>query len=344
MDEAKRIKFFANYHESLNDNLNHISDDLLRAKWFFLATIAALGTAYIKIYDSQSLHNKWSFWLICLVGNIIFWLLSEYTLSHAFLFRFIQARLAKIEKMFKDSTGDRNSIKVAIKIKDPTDDETFIKNNRLFNDYFIPDQFLPIYWASTWLIIINSIICFLLCSISANSKLTGNVFVAKGFLFYSIFSNSKSIIFDHPLFYTLISVPFIWKLWTYYVYKLDKFIKENCTFKIIFNIQDPYFKFPFLQSIIPCCSAFIIYLGIIWLTTITFDFKDISLLLIIAYFWPVLAGLVIHFLRTILRVNLTWKIFGKLFTPAVSKNEYTGDYKVLLSPWLRLFSVLYTIT
>jgi len=36
MEEETKNKFFADYHRSLTDGLNHISGDLLRAKWFFL--------------------------------------------------------------------------------------------------------------------------------------------------------------------------------------------------------------------------------------------------------------------------------------------------------------------
>ena len=49
MDSNIKLEFFSDYHKSLADNRNHISDDLLKAKWFFLAAIAAIGTAYIKI-------------------------------------------------------------------------------------------------------------------------------------------------------------------------------------------------------------------------------------------------------------------------------------------------------
>ena len=105
------IAFYRDYHKSLTDNLNHISDDLLKAKWFFLAAIAAVGIAYEKILSILANHTQiwFGFVAVCLVGNIIFWLISEYTLSHAFLFRFIQSKLAKIEQVF-NTPG---------KIKDP---------------------------------------------------------------------------------------------------------------------------------------------------------------------------------------------------------------------------------
>jgi hypothetical protein len=315
MEEKTKDEFYSDYHKSLTDNLNHISDDLLRAKWFFLATIAALGTAYMKVYDSTHGEIKmWSFLIICLIGNIIFWFISEYTLSHAFLFRFIQARMAKIEKMF-ELKGNT---------KDPSDDITFVRNDRLVIDNIIPDQFVPIYWASTWLIIINSIIGFILQTHYDPSKV--------------VFQLWSYAIDERLLYCALISVPFIWKLWTYYGYKLDKFINENCEFRIVLDRHDYYFKFTFYQSFIPCFLVIAIYLALIFCLKITaFDTHTFLFYAIIGYFWPVPLGLIIHFLRTILRVDL-----NKIFTPKVSMEN--GNYKVLLSPWLRLFSVLYTIT
>jgi hypothetical protein len=310
MEEETKNKFFADYHRSLTDNLNHISGDLLRAKWFFLASIAAMGTAYMKICDTYNNGIKtWGFLIICLIGNMIFWFISEYTLSHAFLFRFIQSRLAKIEKLF-GSPGN---------IKDPTETRTFIKDDRLEIDYIIPDQFVPIYWASTWLIIINSITIFFLQDFYAHSKCSLHLWA-----------------------YVAISVPFIGKLWTYYGYKLDKFIDENCDFKIVSGKNEHYFKFPSGPSFILFFLSITVYLVFsLWLKKFEFDLNTLIFLGLIGYFWPVPIGIVIHFFRTFLRLDGCLRKIG-IFSPKVIKEN--SNYRVRLPRYLRIFPVLYNIT
>jgi hypothetical protein len=139
-------EYYISVHASMTENLNRISGDLLQAKWFFLASIAAIGTAYVKFVDEAMIKaglQHVGIFITCLIGNIIFWFLSEYTLSHAFLFRFVQSKLAEVEK----ASGEKGNV------KNPSDESYFLANDngekRLSIDFFIPDQFVPIYWASS---------------------------------------------------------------------------------------------------------------------------------------------------------------------------------------------------
>lgn len=321
MDTKTRLDFFSEYHKSLTDNLNHISDDLLKAKWFFLATIAALGTAYIKIAELPDNKQFWfGFVAVCLIGNIIFWLISEYTLSHAFLFRFIQSKLAKIEQAF-DVSG---------KIKDPTTEEYFIKDNRLEIDYIIPDQFVPIYRASTWLIIINTII-----AMSLDPMNDINVFIAY------LRIDFEMDIWKRALIYLTISLPLIWKLWTYYCYKIDKFINENCKFEIVRRKNKkhcPYFVFPIWPSLIGASLGILAYI----IFNRGSDIGMCKLLTsgLVGYFWPVMAGLIINILRTLFRLNSLLRML-RIFTPLVKKN---GATYVIEARCFRILAVLYNIT
>lgn len=100
MWKRRKVDLLVDDHNKMVENLNKISDDLLKAKWNFLASISAIGLAYKYVLDKYiwDLHKEYLFFVICLIGNLIFWMLSEYAISHGFLFRYIQAKAAKIEK------------------------------------------------------------------------------------------------------------------------------------------------------------------------------------------------------------------------------------------------------
>jgi len=320
MDSNIKLEFFSDYHKSLTDNLNHISDDLLKAKWFFLAAIAAVGTAYIKLVETTNPQIWFGFIAICLIGNMIFWLISEYTLSHAFLFRFIQSKLAKIEQLF-DVPG---------KIKDPTSLEYFIKDDRLGIDYIIPDQFVPIYWGSTWLIIINTIVAMTLDPVTDK-----DLFIAY------LKVNFTLDIWKRALIYLIISLPLIWKLWTYYCYKIDKFINENCSFEIVIRKKKKYrgyFVFPVWPSLIGALLGVLAYIIFVKSS----DLKVIQLITIglVFYFWPVIAGLFINILRTFFRLNAFLQAL-RIFTPSVKEEgvTYVVGYR-----FTRILAMLYNIT
>jgi len=326
--EAK-LDFDTEHHKNLINNLNKISDDLLRAKWFFLATMGALGAAYLKVYDLNSIEiKKWAFILIGLSGNITFWLLSEYSVSHAFLFRYIQSRMAIIERSFKtEINGNRENI------KDPAEKKMFIKNNRLEADYLIPDQFLPIYWASIWMMIINTITVALLIKGSAN------------------LDNNKKIDFiTYFMTYSLICVPLIWKLWTYYVYKLNKFIKENSKFKIIMccnsikNKNRDFFSFP-MWEIFLIGIFFIFYFILckyIFFENATIDNYLMILIILNLFFWPVYIGIIIQFFKIILRLDFhNCRVVRKIFIPEVKK--VNSNYLVNQNVVFQILTILYNI-
>ena len=201
----KKEEFQISRHEGLIENLNRISDDLLQAKWWFLGVIAALGVAYTEILKVEWIALRtYGIIIVSLIGNISFWFLSEYTLSHAFLYRFVQSQAAKIEKEFK----------LDILIKDPSDRSYFLKKDngteRLSLEFMIPDQFVPIYWASFWLMIINTATAFVI-----HMKTYQTILVLQGPLEYNVFQWIS--------IFLLTGIPFMWKLWTYYLYKLGNY-------------------------------------------------------------------------------------------------------------------------
>lgn len=337
-------KFYSSFHENLTGNINKISDGLLRAQWFSLATIAAIGTAYMNLVNSiKCMELKaFGYLIVCLSGNVIFWLISEYALSHGFLFRWMQYRLAKIEKIF-DLSG----------IKNPSEEKYFIIKNKLTNqlelrtDYFIPDQFVPIYWASTWFIVINTIIsCFL--------NYRNDYLICHKWVW---------------VLYILFSLPLIWKTWRYHCYKLNKFIEDEeiCNFKIIHNNSsiDNFYKFPMETE--PYGALFFLDIGLVFLVIleIAYGYKqnltlsDINLRILyflplfsalIGWFWPAMAGLLIQFVKIILQFYpdqlkeskcSCLQCLGKKFSPKV--NKISGGYTIECTCFWRIINILYRI-
>nr|MDA8173431.1 hypothetical protein [Nitrospiraceae bacterium] len=217
-DEHKKSadKFMTKDYQAMVKNLNEISKQFLNAKWYFLLTISALGLAYkyillhpkhvfllnptnliysvIEANPSKGKIYSFTVFFVCLIGNIIFWLIGEYAVSHGFLFRTIQTRMARISKEFEDDS---------LRTRDPSHSSNFFENKDLKIEYFIPDQFLPFYWVGTWMILLNTILAAFL-ELQKNPAF-----------------NTSFIV--EVLIFTLISLPFIWKLWMYYIYKMKKF-------------------------------------------------------------------------------------------------------------------------
>lgn len=304
----KNNNFFKEYHKSLLADLSKISDFYRNSMWYFLTTIAALGTAYLKIYNINSDVKNLFFLIISLTGNIIFWLLCEYALSHAFLYRFVQSKLAKIEK-----TYDKNKLG---KIKDPTDITNFIKINgikKLEFDYFIPDQFVPLYWASIWLIIINTLFSSFL--IGSTSK----------YLFCNIF----------------FSAALIMKILKYYLYKLNKFINENCKFRIVLENSNNNF-FELSSSILPSIILLIFFVIVKCICEDKFVYdKSWLIFLFLIYFWQVLVWLIIHFLKTIL--NFNDDIIKYINSRYEIQNSSDSMYSIKINKIYRTVLVIYYI-
>lgn len=319
-------KFYIEHHRGLTDDLNQISTGLLRAKWFFLGTIVAIGVAYGNIYTSDicPFQKFWAMWTVCLVGNIVFWLVTEYALSHAFLFRFIQSQLAKIEIMFSVPGYDA-------KIKDPTTPENFIKNDQLRVDQIIPDQFVPIYWASTWLILINSVVGYL----AATS--------------FKPLDYSSTMI---QWLYLTVGFPLIWKLWTYYGYKIDKYLDEQCQLRFVaeesglLQKNRHYFLFPTAPSLIFLAMGMAVIVFCRTFNIGTIDRHIVAFWALASYFFPIVLGVLIHLCHVILRWNLHERCcLKKAFAPEVTGGERGRDgkreYQVKQYRWLRLLTLLY---
>jgi len=179
--------FLVKEFEILTGNLNYISNDLLKAKWYFLATLAALGLGYkyiLELNNNIFSPEQFPFLLVIIfiTGDVVLWLIGEYILSRGFLFRYIQSKLAEIEKAeiehylyYKNIIIDSRSKEL---VKDPRKRDNFLfkdkdgekeskdgKKERLFFDFFIPDQFIPLYWASIWEILINGLSAYIVYKI-----------------------------------------------------------------------------------------------------------------------------------------------------------------------------------
>jgi hypothetical protein len=87
------MKFLETDFQSMVENLNRISDDLLKAKWYFLATIAAVGIAYWRIYDGDL--PSYCFLIASAISNIVFWMIGEYIVSHGFCFAIFKQKWQK---------------------------------------------------------------------------------------------------------------------------------------------------------------------------------------------------------------------------------------------------------
>ena len=156
MENKIKEKYFRQSHKIYINNLNHISKDLIKAKWLFLASIGSIGLGYHYAINEPAHLNYIIIISLFTFGNLISWLIGEYILSHGFLFRFIQTKIAKAEKYYGELTNDPSH-----------EDYFFIEmgnsgQRKLSLRYFIPDQFVPLYWASVWSIILNTILALTL--------------------------------------------------------------------------------------------------------------------------------------------------------------------------------------
>lgn len=239
-----RKEFLISDHESMIENINHISDDLLKLKWYFLATIAAFGFSYKFILDIY--YNSYIAIVITLVTiiiNLILWYLSEYAISHGFLFRYIQTKAASIEKIFQFP----NRL-----IRDPTDKESITDGEGfLIFDHKIPDQFVPTYWASLIMIFINTI-----C----------------GIYFIIYFDNLLlRIILCVSATYMVMTILIV-KLYFYYIYKMNQFYGGICGFniKIKYHCHEKNFFSSELNSFF--ITIFKLFLPLILIAILLFRF------------------------------------------------------------------------
>jgi len=260
--------FLTTDHESMTENLNRISDDLLKAKWYFLATIAALGIAYWRIYSGSDSALRdlpcYSFLIVSAVGNIVFWMIGEYIISHGFLFRFIQAKVAKIEKIAYKSIESLRII-----IRDPTDETNYIRNCRYLSlDYILPDQFLPLYWASMWLIGINTGVAI------------------------SLYQSGMDLLVFLLLCFSLF---LIWKLLMYHSYKIRQFLKKTAFIQFVPACakEIDFFCFPLSPFYGLPLGIVLCYLS--WI----FEFQLLPWYywIVLPIFWPLALAMAAHFCR-----------------------------------------------
>jgi hypothetical protein len=282
---TQKTKFFIAEHSILINNLNKISDDLLKSKWHFLASIATLGLSYSFIFNTDynfPIMTQQLVFIMCIIGDIIFWLISEYVISHAFLFRYIQAKAAQKEYYFYYSVFNNKFI------RDPSSIKQFVifdyNNNPIYLniDYIIPDQFLPIYWASIWLILINT------------------AFACLAIGQYNYHFNFILII---------ISLILILKLFCYVIYKINKFIDSFCDFKVKINICYKN-EYSFFYSI-PKFNEYLITglwlsLSVIFILSCFYELElhnILYIIFIITFFWMPILGLISHFWRYLFQIS-----------------------------------------
>ncbi len=181
--------FIIQEHSTMLNNLNQISGQIKGFYWYFLASIGALGIGYKTILadDIQRLCLGQKACLIigiCLISNIVFWLIGEYAVSHGFLYRFIQAKAARAQKKAWNSdflTKDSANASKYITTKGEA--------NYFYIDNLLPDQFVPIYFAATWMIYLNGVFAILILW----KVIVINIYMIIGIILFCLFLNSGYI-------------------------------------------------------------------------------------------------------------------------------------------------------
>lgn len=334
--------FFIKEHSILIKNLNKISDDLLKAKWYFLATISAIGLAYSHIFKEKwsiygdifdfinsyldiniiahqtTSDNNGNIFLICIIGNIIFWLINEYALSMGFLFRYIQSKAAKKEKYFEAMNyNGKAELNINKLIKDPTDKLMFFDedNNTIIADFFIPDQFIPLYWASIWAIVINSI--------------------------FAIYMTNNS--FCQICAIIIIGLILIFKIISYHIMKIRRFVHVHCKFDVFISCNkkhNPFYQIPsfsdylsygFLFTIQFILITFFIIFMLRSLYNIAIPvfsiWQSFSLISIIFIFWFPIFALIIHIIRFLFQFIDFYK----------NPPKYSGDEEIYIDVDYKVF-------
>jgi len=323
-------KFLIKAHTIYVTNLNHISDDLLKVKYYFLLTISAIGFGYYylsKLNISLDKSYPIIIYLICLLGNIIFWLISEYSLSHGFLFRYLQARIAKAELFFNQEL-----------INIPNKEDFFMRKNEhslvrksnhgdyFYKDHIIPDQFVPIYWASIWTILLN---------LALSTTLTYG-------------HENFSFIWFYITYF--ISFLFIFKIFAYYIYKVRHFIKNTCDFDIILISRKCQNKIDFFELPHGLFCIFQVIIVIIVLLFIintylsdNYNLKKMVLSLVVVFWFP-LFGIILHILKFILPF-VRW---GERFAPSAEVTIIDKKKYIKLSfesdRWLKFKHIYYLLS
>ncbi|MFZ5452214.1 MAG: hypothetical protein ACOZF2_10160 [Thermodesulfobacteriota bacterium] len=312
-------KFYTTEYRVLIENMNKISENLLKAKWYFLAALASFGFTYSYIFQQQvklikiegnqlrlergielsSSMLTIAIFVAFFLGNIVFWLISKYCLSHGFLYRIIQAKAAKKEIFFSKKLSDINENEKERKenekerkrwIKDPSEKDHFYREiderkdkNGILKDYFLPDQFYPIFWMSLWAIIANSMLTIILL---IEYKLIDNN------IYYFILVGTPSMLM-------------IFNLFSYLIDKINRYINSYCKFEIniaYHNEPVPFYSLPVFVSKHRILSGFLISFILISLIIISLMFFSINLCLLleltifffIFFFWIPLFGIIIH--------------------------------------------------
>lgn len=284
MKEPK-TNFFISEHSILINNLNKISDDLLKSKWYFLASLATLGLSYSYIFKVDYIFpicRQNLVFIVCVIGDIIFWLISEYVISHAFLFRYIQAKASQKERYFYYNIFDTKFI------KNPSSISQFVvfgdndNPDRLNIDYFIPDQFLPIYWASIWIILVNTAFAYLVLD------------------YYNSYHLKFILI--------IISLILIIKLLCYIIYKINKFISSFCDFEIKIEKYHKRKDDVYFYSI-PKSDEYLItglWISIPFICLCSYYKIELNNILYITFinvfFWMPILGLISHCLRYLFQI------------------------------------------
>jgi len=290
----------------LIENLNNISDDLLKAKWYFLAALASLGITYSFILhksvswinlinnclnikrqiDFESPFLTIAIFVAGFLGNIVFWLISKYSLSHGFLYRIIQGKAAKKEYYFSEKLRNINDDQKEIMerwIKDPSEMKQFYDDGKLKYE-FLPDQFYPIFWMSLWAIMVNSALATIL------------LYNNKEYYLYCLLIPMAAIM--------------IANLYYYIIDKINRFIINFCEFKIEAKYNDKsihFYSLPhwreclisglFISLIVtfPLLFIFIVTLPL----SLTYGAWILYIFSFIWFFWVPILGIIIHLCKFI---------------------------------------------
>ncbi|GEM_PF-2502121 len=220
-------------------NLIELNAHLLKIKWYLLVVLAALGTAYYKL--EITCFPGWTYIPVAFLGNAVFWIIAEYLISQAFTYRCFEFKIAKIEK--SDCPLKLHPIKLFVECNCKN------KKGKFKLDYFLPDQYLALYWISILAMLVNTVVI-------------GSFVFKKTILDNTKHCFPKDVLVALLICFLVAScLYFIWKIFLYSVYKCRLFFEEVAGI-FIKTESDPdhsFFEFPVTSSFIENLTYFLFF-------------------------------------------------------------------------------------
>ncbi len=304
-------------------NLIELNAHLLKIKWYLLVVLAALGTAYYKL--EITCFPGWTYIPVAFLGNAVFWIIAEYLISQAFTYRCFEFKIAKIEK--SDCPLKLHPIKLFVECNCKN------KKGKLKLDYFLPDQYLALYWISIWAMLVNTVV-----------------------IGWFVFKKTQKDVLVALLICFLVAscLYFIWKIFLYSVYKCRLFFEEVAGI-FIKTESDPDYSF-FEHYTEPSVRVILMLISIILLTILTIilrfflhNFSDYNKAILLLFFVAVVSlvflwgGVIVLIIYLIHMVSLLWTTEIKKLDINITKER---DIKILIKggcPCQKMYWLVYML-